>query len=227
MRDKGEVILEKSGLQLYFVAGTTNVGEKDFLTVLEAALKGGVTTFQLREKGKNALEGDALRELAEQCQKLCEEYQALFIVNDNVDLALAINADGVHIGQEDGVVSEVRQKIGPDKILGVSTHTKAQAFAAADEGADYIGIGPLYATKTKANAGEAVGPELVKEIAYDLPGLPIVGIGGISERKAGTVIRNGAAGVAVISAITDSADVEEATRSIKGRITLALTGVEM
>lgn len=219
--------MNKNSLQLYFVAGTTNVGEKDFLAVLESALKGGITTFQLREKGEGALEGEALRELAEKCQKLCRDYKVPFIVNDNVELALEIDADGVHIGQEDGVIAEVRQKIGPNKILGVSTHSKVEALTASDAGANYIGIGPLFETKSKENAGEAVGPELVQEIVRELPGLPIVGIGGISERKAGTVIRNGASGVAVISAIAASDDVEEATRSIKGRITLALSGVEM
>ena len=219
--------MNKNSLQLYFVAGTTNVGEKDFLAVLESALKGGITTFQLREKGEGALEGEALRELAEKCQKLCRDYKVPFIVNDHVELALEIDADGVHIGQEDGVIAEVRQKIGPNKILGVSTHSKVEALTASDAGANYIGIGPLFETKSKENAGEAVGPELVQEIVRELPGLPIVGIGGISERKAGTVIRNCASGVAVISAIAGSDDVEEATRSIKGRITLALSGVEM
>lgn len=219
--------MNKNNLQLYFVAGTPNVGEKDFLNVLESALKGGVTMFQLREKGEGALEGEALRQLAEQCQKLCSEYKVPFIVNDQVDLALEINADGVHIGQEDGEITEVRQKIGPNKILGVSTHSKVQALTAADAGANYIGVGPLFETTSKTNAGEAVGPELVQEVVRELPGLPIVGIGGISERKAGTVIRSGASGVAVISAITAGDDAEAATRSIKGRITLALTGVEM
>lgn len=220
-------MLDKSKLQLYFVAGTTNVGEKDFLTVLEGALKGGATTFQLREKGEGALTGDKLRQLAEQCQKLCAQYKVPFIINDHVELALEIDADGVHIGQEDGVVAEIRQKIGPDKILGVSTHSKVEALTAADAGANYIGVGPLFETKSKENAGEPVGPELIQEIVHELPGLPLVGIGGISERKAGTVIRSGASGVAVVSAITSGDDAEEAARSIKGRITLALTGVEM
>lgn len=219
--------MDKSKLQLYFVAGTTNVGDKNLLDVLQAALKGGITAFQLREKGEGALEGDALKVLAEQCFQLCKEYNVPFIVNDDVELALEIGADGVHIGQEDGVVSEVRAKIGPDKILGVSTHTVTEALTASDAGANYVGAGTLFATKSKSNAGEPLGPELVRHIVKELPGLPIVGIGGITERKAGTVIREGASGVAVISAITNAEDVEEATRAIKGRITIALTGVEM
>lgn len=219
--------MDKSKLQLYFIAGTKNVGGKNLLEVLEAALKGGITAFQLREKGEGALQGDDLRTLAEQCLKLCKEYQVPFMINDHIDLALEIGADGVHVGQADGVISEIRTKIGPDKILGVSTHTMTEALTASDAGANYIGVGPLYETSSKTNAGDPVGPELVREVVKELPGLPLVGIGGISERKAGTVIREGASGVAVISAIAGAVDIEEAARAIKGRITLALTGVEM
>ena len=207
--------------------GTTNVGERNFLEVLEGALKGGITAFQLREKGEDALVGAELKELATQCKVLCNEYNVPFIVNDDVDLALEVGADGVHIGQQDGVVSDVRGKIGPDKILGVSAHTVNDALAASDAGADYVGVGPLFETTTKQDSAPVVGPELVSEVVALLPGLPIVGIGGISERKAGTVIRAGASGVAVISAITGEENTEEAARSIKGRVTLALTGVEM
>lgn len=219
--------LDKNKLQLYFIAGTKNIGEKNLLDVLEAALKGGITAFQLREKGEDALQGDDLRKLAEQSLKLCRKYQVPFILNDHVDLALEIDADGVHVGQADGVIAEIRTKIGPDKILGVSTHTMTEALTASDAGANYIGVGPLYETTSKANAGEPVGPELVRDIVRELPGLPLVGVGGISERKAATIIREGASGVAVISAIADAEDVEQAAREIKGRITLALTGVEM
>lgn len=207
--------------------GTPNVGERDLLVVLEDALKGGITAFQLREKGEGALVGAELKELAEQCKALCNEYNVPFIVNDDVDLALEVGADGVHIGQQDGVVAEVRAKIGPDKILGVSTHSVNDALSASDAKANYIGVGPLFETSTKADAGSVVGPELVRDIITQLPGLPIVGIGGISERKASTVIRAGASGVAVISAITDAENTEEATRKMKGNVLLALTGVEM
>jgi thiamine-phosphate pyrophosphorylase len=207
--------------------GTPNIGDKDPLAVLEGALKGGITAFQLREKGEGARVGAELKELAEQCKALCEEYKVPFIVNDDVDLALEIDADGVHIGQEDGVVSEVRSKIGKDKILGVSTNSLNEALTASDAGANYVGVGPLFDTDSKENAGPAIGTELIKEIVAHLPGLSIVGIGGITERKASQVIHAGASGVAVISAITNGENTEEATRNIKGRITLALTGVEM
>lgn len=219
--------LDKNKLQLYFIAGTPNVGARNLLDVLEGALKGGITAFQLREKGTSALEGAALKELAEQCQALCKQYQVPFVINDDIELALEIGADGVHIGQQDGVVADIRAKIGPDKVLGVSVHTLNDALAASDAGADYVGVGPLYETTTKQDVVSVVGPELVGEIVRELPGLPVVGIGGISERKAGTVIRAGASGVAVISAITGEESSDEAARAIKGRILLALTGVEM
>lgn len=219
--------MDKNKLQLYFIAGTTNVGDRNLLDVLQAALQGGITTFQLREKGKDALEGLALKELAEQCQALCKKYNALFLINDDVELAIELGADGVHIGQQDGDVSEVRAKIGTDKILGVSTHTVNEAFAASDAGANYVGIGPIYDTTTKKDAESVVGPELISEVVKVLPGLPVVGIGGILEHRVGRVIHAGASGVAVISAITGEEDVEVATRAIKGRLLLALTGVEM
>jgi thiamine-phosphate pyrophosphorylase len=219
--------LDKSKLHLYFIMGTPNIGDKDPLAVLEGALKGGITAFQLREKGEGARVGAELKELAEQCKALCEEYKVPFIVNDDVDLALEIDADGVHIGQEDGVVSEVRSKIGKDKILGVSTNSLNEALTASDAGANYVGVGPLFDTDSKEDAGPAIGTELIKEIVTHLPGLSIVGIGGITERKASQAIHAGASGVAVISAITNGENTEEATRNIKGRITLALTGVEM
>lgn len=219
--------LDKNKLQLYFIAGTPNVEKGNLLEVLEGALKGGITAFQFREKGPAALEGAALKELAKECQILCQQYKVPFIVNDDVELALELNADGVHIGQQDGVVAEVRAIIGRDKVLGVSAHTLNDALAASDAGANYVGIGPIYETTTKPDAESVVGPELISQVVRELPGLPVVAIGGISERKVGTVIRAGASGAAVISGITGEKDSEEAARAIKGRILLALTGVEM
>lgn len=217
--------LDKNKLQLYFIAGTNDVGEKSLLDVLEAALKGGITAFQLCEKGERALRGDDLRLLAEQCLKLCKKYHVPFIVNDHVELALEIGADGVHIGQEPDMISVVRREIGPDKALGVSTCTLTDALTASDAGANYISAGPLYASKL--NRIQPAGLALVQEIVQELPGLPLVGVGGVSERKAELVVQGGASGVAVTAAIASAEDVEATTRAIKGHITLALTGVEM
>lgn len=221
------LLLNKPNLQLYFIMGTTNVGKRNPLEVLESALKGGITAFQLREKGAGALIGAELKEFALQCKALCAQYKVPFIMNDFVDLALEIDADGVHIGQDDGVIADVREKIGSDKLLGVSTHTVTEALAAVDAGANYIGVGPLYKTDSKADAMPIIGVELLGAIRAQLPGIPLIGIGGISERKIDFVINAGATGVAIISAITAADEVEEATRRLKGQVLISSTGVEI
>ena len=207
--------------------GTVNLAGRDPLYVLEEALKGGVTSFQLREKGPGALTGEELKAFALACKQLCEQYSVPFIVNDDVDLAIEIGADGIHIGQEDGDISAVRDKVGPDMLIGVSTHNVAEAIAAADAGADYIGLGPVYETQSKTDTQPVIGLETIREVASLLPGLPIVAIGGISERRAGAIIKAGASGVAVISAISGEEDPGEAASRLKGAVLLSLTGIEM
>ncbi|MER2090975.1 MAG: thiamine phosphate synthase [Sporosarcina sp.] len=219
--------MDKQTVNLYFIMGTNTTGGKDPLAVLENALKGGVTCFQLREKGHGTLTGEDLKAFANSCKELCERYSVPFIVNDDIDLAIEIGADGVHIGQEDGNITEVREKVGPDMLIGVSTHNVEEAIAAADGGADYIGLGPVYETQSKDDAQPVIGLKVVSEVAALLPGLPIVGIGGISERKAGAVINAGASGVAVISAISGNENSEDAANRMKGAILLSLTGIEM
>ena len=222
---KGLRLLRNKRFELYFIMGSTNAGGRDPLLVLEGALKGGITCFQLREKGPEALVGMKLKEFAIQCKSLCNEYGVPFIVNDDIALAIEIGADGVHIEQKDEDISAVREKIGSNRILGVTTQTASEAFAAADAGASYIMVGPVY--EVKAGAGPVVGTELVREVSFQLPGLPIVGFGGISERKISSVIRGGASGVAVNSAIAEDENPEEAARRLKGQALLSLTGVEM
>ena len=219
--------MDKQTVNLYFIMGTANTVGSEPLHVLEEALKGGVTSFQLREKGPGALTGEELKVFALACKQLCEQYSVPFIVNDDIDLAIEIGADGVHIGQEDGKVSAVRKKVGPDMLIGVSTHNVAGALAAADAGADYIGLGPVYETQAKTDNQPVIGIETISEVALLLPGLPIVGIGGISERKASAVVKAGASGVAVISAISGEKDPQEAAIRLKGAILLSLTGIEM
>ena len=219
--------MDKQTVNLYFIMGTVNLAGRDPLHVLEEALKGGVTSFQLREKGPGALTGEELKAFALACQQLCEQYSVPFIVNDDIDLAIEIAADGIHIGQEDGYISVVRNKVGPDMLIGVSTHSVTEAIAAADAGADYIGLGPVYETQTKTDTQPVIGIETIREVASLLPGLPIVAIGGISERRAGAVIKAGASGVAVISAISGEEDPGEAASRLKGAVLLSLTGIEM
>lgn len=193
-----------------------DVEGRDPLVVLEEALKGGITCFQLCEQGTG------WRELAAECKSLCDAYGVPFIVNGDIDLAIEIGADGIHI--EHGDVSSVKERIGPDMLLGITVQTASEAFVATDIGANYIAVGPLFESKTDRHVG---GLELVREIAFQLPGLPIVGFGGISERKISSVIRAGASGVAVTSAITEDEHPEEAARRLKGQALLSLTGVEM
>lgn len=204
----------KKALRLYFVMGTPNVGNQEPLSVLEAALRGGITCFQLREKGTGALTGDALLGFARKCQALCRLYRVPFIINDDVDLALAINSDGVHVGQDDEQADSVRQRIGSDKWLGVSTHTAEEVRLAQSIGADYVGLGPIYPTATKLDASEVVGTQLVKEIHSAFPDMPIVAIGGITQDTTGPILQAGADGIAVVSAIAAAADPQKEATSI-------------
>lgn len=192
--------------------GSTNA-EKP-LSVLEDALKGGITCFQLREKGARALVGMEKIAFAESCQRLCAQYGVPFIVNDDVELAVEIDADGVHVGQDDMEARFVRKRIGSEKIVGVSVHTVDEANKAIADGADYVGMGPVYPTITKADAKPVAGTAMIAEVAAVYPDLPIVGIGGITAENAEPVFRAGASGISVISAIASSTDPELAARRL-------------
>ena len=208
----------KKALSLYFVMGTSNARNHEPLAVLEAALRGGITCFQLREKGDDALTGDALLGFARKCQALCRLYRVPFIINDDVDLALALNADGVHVGQDDEQADSVRKRIGPNKWLGVSTHNATEVQLAQSIGADYIGLGPIYPTTTKLDASEVVGTDLVKKIRTVFPDMPMVAIGGITLATTEPILQAGADGVAVVSAIASAIDPQKAAKSISKTI---------
>ena len=195
--------------------GTANAGERDPLIVLEEALAGGITHFQLREKGPSALKGTALEHFARQCQALCQTYQVPFIINDDVDLACSMEADGVHVGQDDLDCVSVRGRIGENKILGVSAHSIEEAEKAREDGADYVGMGPVYGTRSKKDAKTPAGTNTIHEVTRLFPDLPVVGIGGITPEKADAVWRAGAAGVAVISSLAQAEDIKEQVRLFK------------
>ncbi|WP_243292546.1 thiamine phosphate synthase [Bacillus sp. FJAT-47783] len=188
--------------------GSTNC-TKDPYEVLKDAIRGGITMFQFREKGTGSLVGKEKIQLAKDLQQLCKQLQIPFIVNDDVELALQLDADGVHIGQEDGDISEVRAKIG-HKILGISTHNVEEAKAALKAGADYIGVGPMYETNTKKDIREVKGPIVIQQIRESGVELPLVAIGGIHNGLLEPIIQAGADGVAVISAISKAKDNEMA-----------------
>ncbi|MBX0314567.1 thiamine phosphate synthase [Planococcus glaciei] len=192
---------------VYFIMGSQNAVERDPLEILEAALAGGISCFQLREKGAGALTGQQLLNFAVECQRLCREYKVPFIVNDDVELARALDADGIHIGQEDMEANAARRLVGPDKILGVSVHSLEEAGKALLSGADYVGMGPVFGTQSKADAKSPAGISGIMAVKSRYPRLPVIGIGGITPDNAGQVWSAGADGVAVISAIAQAKNI--------------------
>ncbi|KAB8137908.1 thiamine phosphate synthase [Gracilibacillus oryzae] len=188
-------------LQVYFIMGSNNTN-RDPLAVLEEALQGGITIFQFREKGAGALIGEEKRTLASKMKELCHRYNVPFIVNDEVDLAIEIEADGIHVGQDDEPLIQLKQRCPDNWIFGVSATNEKEARQAIKDGADYIGVGPIYGTATKEDAKQPIGVEGLAGIRAIAGDIPIVAIGGI---KLGHVLRlrkAGADGVSVISAIS-------------------------
>lgn len=201
MKDR-QTLREKMGV--YLVIGSQDCGFSSEKTVeiVREALAGGAGIVQLRDKGSR-LTVEERHELGRQLQQLCREAQALFFVNDDVELAVRLQADGVHVGQDDMQLAQVREKVGEAMYIGVSAGTVEEALAARNGGADCIGVGAMFATSSKADAGEPIGPEGLRAIREAVGSdLPIVGIGGITLQNAGQVINAGADGVAVISAIS-------------------------
>lgn len=203
-------------LRLYFIMGSNNC-TMDPEYVLEQAIKGGISFFQFREKGTNALTGNEKVIFAKRLQSICQKYSIPFIVNDDVELAISLNADGVHIGQGDESADEVRRKIG-DKILGVSAHTVEEVEKAIANGADYVGIGPIYSTTTKEDAKSPQGTTIINEVRKKGIEIPIVGIGGITAENALPVMESGGNGISVISAISRANDPAESARELKEAI---------
>ncbi|MCG0278758.1 MAG: thiamine phosphate synthase [Thermanaeromonas sp.] len=202
----------KSAVQydLYVITSSELSRGRETLEVVQAALAGGATIIQLREKNWPARK---LVEVGREIRKLTKEAGAGFIVNDRLDIALALEADGVHIGQEDLPVDVARRLLGPGKILGVSVGSVEEAKEAVAQGADYLGVGSIFATASKTDAGPPVGVELIRQIKKEV-NVPVVGIGGINLSNAAQVIEAGADGVAVISAVVSAEDIKSAARSL-------------
>lgn len=194
--------------------GSQNVQQREPLLILKEALQAGITMFQFREKGPNALTGHAYEKFARDCQKLCKKYQVPFIVNDDVALAIKLKADGIHIGQDDLHISIVRERIG-DMLLGISVHSNAELQVALQYKADYVGIGPIFATRSKHDAKAPSGTAFLQQVRLQHPDLPIVAIGGIKPTNAQTVLKAGSDGVAVISAICESEDIYKTVANLK------------
>ena len=191
--------------RLYFICGI------DRLQTLEPALRGGVDIFQLRDK--RAADDELLR-AAEQARTLCRRFGALFVVNDRPDLAVASGADGVHLGQDDMTIEAARAIVGPDLLIGRSTHSPEQIDGAA--GADYIGVGPVHATPTKLGR-PAVGVDLVGYAAAHAA-VPFFAIGGIDEANIGAVVAAGATRAAVVRAVSEAGDPEAVARTLRSAL---------
>ncbi|WP_053217488.1 thiamine phosphate synthase [Virgibacillus senegalensis] len=208
----------RQSLQVYFIMGSNN-GAGNPLHVLEQALAGGITMFQFREKGRGAKTGADKQELASRMKDLCHRHHVPFFVNDDVDLAIKVEADGVHIGQEDEPIGSVRRRCPEHFIIGVSATNQKEAVEAAAAGADYIGAGPVYATSTKQDAKTPIGLTGLTEIRRLIGSTPLTAIGGIQEGNAASVMESGADGISIISAISQADNPLEAAQRLKRRIT--------
>ena len=203
---------EKKDLILYAVTDRHWLNGETLYSQVEKVLKGGATFIQLREKN---LDEEHFMEEAKEIQELCRKYHVPFIINDNVELTAAIDADGVHVGQRDMEAGDVRAKLGPDKIIGVSAQTVQQAVEAEKRGADYLGVGAVFPTGTKEDAVE-VGKEVLKEIC-EAVSIPVVAIGGVGAHNVEELTGSGISGIAVISALFAQPDIEQATKDLRSR----------
>ena len=201
---------DKQYMRLYAVTDRAWVGKQILYEQVEAALKGGVTCVQLREKELS--EEDFLAE-AKEIKALCSRYHVPFFINDNVDVAIKCQADGVHVGQEDMKASDVRAKVGDQMIIGVSAHSVEEAVEAVKNGADCLGVGAMFATSTKADA--SVLPKETLRAICEAVDVPVVAIGGIGESNILELAGTGADGVALVSAIFGAADIEAQCRKLR------------
>ncbi len=199
---------------LYIITDQRISHGKSHIEVAKAALAGGATVIQFRDKEMKDSEAIVF---CREIYKLTKKKGVSFIVNDRVEVAKAVDADGVHLGQEDMSFSLARKILGKEKIIGISVETVEQALKAVEGGADYLGIGPIYPTATKSDAGKALGIARLKEIRESV-NIPIVAIGGINEDNLEEVLRAGADGVAVISAVVGAPDITQACRKLKNKI---------
>ncbi len=201
--------LDKKYMQLYAVTDRAWTGNKTLYEQIKEALENGVTCVQLREKN---LDEESFIEEAKKISVLCRQYNTPFIVNDNVNVAIASNADGIHIGQEDMGLKDVRKIVGENMIIGISAHTVEEAKFAQENGADYIGIGAVFETSTK-NDVDVIPYEKVKSIC-DAVDIPKVAIGGINAENILKLKGSGIDGVAVVSAIFGAKDIGKATKEL-------------
>ncbi|MBO4390673.1 MAG: thiamine phosphate synthase [Lachnospiraceae bacterium] len=204
---------DKNSLLLYAVTDRHWLNGRTLYEVVKESLEGGATFVQLREK---ALDEETFLKEAEELQQLCKEYRVPFVINDNVEIALKMNADGVHVGQSDMEAGDVRAKLGPDKIVGVSAGTVEEAILAEKRGADYLGVGAVFPTGSKDDAID-VSYDTLKAIC-EAVSIPVVAIGGITRENVHELSGSGICGIAVISAIYAQKDIRKATQELKNAV---------
>ena len=202
--------LDKKDLLLYAITDRAWLNGETLLEQVEKSIKGGATFMQLREKN---LDDETFLQEAVEIQELCRKYGIPFVVNDNVDIAVKMGADGIHVGQSDMEAGDVRAMIGEDAILGVSAQTVEQALLAEKRGADYLGVGAVFPTGSKDDADD-VSHEELKAIC-EAVSIPVVAIGGISRNNVMELKGTGIDGIAVISAIFAQPDIEKATAELR------------
>lgn len=203
----------KDNLLLYAVTDRAWVGEKSLVEQVEEALQGGVTMVQLREK---MIDEEAFLKEALQIKQLCHKYQVPLIINDNVEVALKSGADGVHVGIEDAPVSEIRKRVGKEFIIGATAKTVEQAMKAEASGADYLGVGAVFASDTKRTAVRITGEQL-RKICTSVS-IPSVAIGGITLENVTQIDSDCICGVAVVSAIFGAKDIKSSTTELKDKV---------
>ena len=204
---------DKKWMPLYAVTDRAWLRGRTLFQQVEEAIRGGATCIQLREKEMD--DHDFLQEALEM-KALCSRWQVPLFINDNVEIAVACGADGVHIGQHDAPAAEVRKRIGPDMMLGVSAQTVEQALKAQRDGADCLGVGAVFSTGTKLDADD-VSFDTLKAICSAVS-IPVVAIGGIKEDNIRMLAGSGIDGVAVVSAIFAAEDIEQASRSLRNTV---------
>ena len=201
---------DKGAMLLYAVTDRAWVGKQSLYEQVEAALKGGATCVQLREK--ELCEDEFLKEAIE-LAALCKQYKVPFFINDNVDIAMKCHADGIHVGQEDMEAGQVREKVGNDMMIGVSVHSVEEALEAVKNGADCLGVGAMFSTSTKTDV-DVLPKETLRDICAAV-NIPVVAIGGIGKNNISQLAGTGVDGVALVSAIFAADDIENECRLLR------------
>ncbi|WP_216829998.1 thiamine phosphate synthase [Alkalihalobacterium elongatum] len=199
--------------KLYTITGEEFHPNRDMITVMEEAIKGGSDIIQLRDKTSSK---KVVFEKAKQLREITKKYGVTFIVNDHIDVALAVDADGIHIGQDDLPIEEARKIVG-NKIIGLSTHAIEEARAAQKNGADYIGVGPIFPTKSKVDVVDPVTTDYIRQVVKEIT-IPFVAIGGIKLHNVDQVLEAGASRICAISEIVGAEDIQSVCKQFIEKI---------